>query len=129
MVGIEESIVAAGQRGARVEQDGLVPGKLLQLLHAERGQDLRGRQRSAADQLVDADGMVVKLAEQGQFLVGEGKFDRMSSTVSTRRRGHESGSDCRGWPGCPPGRARRRPRGSAPSRGARWRASRSAARP
>ena len=36
----------------------------LQLQDAERGQDLRGRQAGAGDQLIDADGMVVELAEQ-----------------------------------------------------------------
>ena len=48
----------------------------LQLQDAERGQDLRGSQAGAGDQLVDADGMVVELAEQGSLLVAEAKLGR-----------------------------------------------------
>ena len=48
----------------------------LQLRDAERGQDLRGSQACAGDQLVDADGMVVELAEQGSLLVAEAKLAR-----------------------------------------------------
>src|SRR5271157_4070123 len=48
----------------------------LQLQDAERGQDLRSSQAGAGDQLVDAGGMVVELAEQGSFLVAEAKLGR-----------------------------------------------------
>jgi|GEM_PF-2241544 len=48
----------------------------LQFQDAERGQDLRGSQAGAGDQLVDADGMVVELAEQGSLLVAEAKLGR-----------------------------------------------------
>ncbi len=48
----------------------------LQLQDAERGQDLRSSQAGAGDQLVDADGMVVELAEQGSLLVAEAKLGR-----------------------------------------------------
>ena len=50
----------------------------LQLQDAERGQDLSGSQAGAGDQLVDADGMVVEVAEQGAFLIGKGQFDRVA---------------------------------------------------
>jgi len=50
----------------------------LQLQDAERGQNLRGSQAGAGDQLVDADGMVVELAEQGSFLVAEAKLGRVA---------------------------------------------------
>src|SRR5208337_525205 len=48
----------------------------LQFQDAERGQDLRGSQAGAGDQLVDADGMVVELAGQGSLLVAEAKLGR-----------------------------------------------------
>jgi hypothetical protein len=61
--------------------DELVAGKPanqpLQFQDAERGQDLRSRQARASNQLIDADGMVVELAEQGAFLIREGKFGRV----------------------------------------------------
>ena len=88
-----------------------------------------------------ADGAVVELAQERALLVGEGELggvaDRRSrrarcgprgragralrgcrrpSRRAGRRRGSGGGSP--GWPGCRPGRGRRRPRGSAPSRGA-----------
>src|SRR5271166_1349064 len=47
-----------------------------QLQNAERGQDLRGSQAGAGDQLINADGMVVELAEQGSLLVAEAKLGR-----------------------------------------------------
>src|SRR5271157_3522661 len=62
--------------------DELVAGKPahqpLQLQDAERGQDLSGSQAGASDQLVDADGMVVELAEQGSLLVAEAKLGRVA---------------------------------------------------
>jgi len=54
----------------------------LQFQDAELGQDLRGSQAGAGDQLVDADGMVVELAEQGSLLVAEAKLGR-----GARRKG------------------------------------------
>ena len=58
--------------------DELVAGKPahqpLQLQDAERGHDLRGGEAGAGDQLIDADGMVVELAEQGALLVAEAKL-------------------------------------------------------
>ena len=69
----------ARQRQA-ASPDELVAGKPahqpLQLQDAERGQDLSGRQAGAGDQLVDADGMVVELAEQRSLLVAEAKLGR-----------------------------------------------------
>ena len=62
--------------------DELVAGKPanqpLQFQNAERGQDLRGSQAGASDQLVDADGMVVELAEQRSLLVAEAKLGRVA---------------------------------------------------
>ena len=133
--------------------DELVPGQPADqpphLQDAERGHDLRGGQAGADDQLVDADGAVVELAQERPLLVGEGQLggvaDRRSrrarcgprgpagraprgcrrpSRRAGRRRGSGGGSP--GWPGCRPGRGRRRPRGSAPSRGGPSRATRSA---
>ena len=50
----------------------------LQLQDAQRGEDLGGGQAGAGDQLVDAGGVVIELAEQGAFLIGEGKFGRVA---------------------------------------------------
>jgi hypothetical protein len=50
----------------------------LQLEDAECGQDLGGRQAGTGDQLVDAGGVVVELAEQGPFLVREGELGRVA---------------------------------------------------
>ena len=69
-------------RVTETSPDELVAGKPanqpLQLQDAERGQDLSGRQAGAGDQLVDADGMVVELAEQRSLLVAEAKLGRVA---------------------------------------------------
>ena len=67
---IVEQSHGSGKRQA-ASPDELVAGKPanqpLQLQDAERGQDLRGSQAGAGDQLINADGMVVELAEQEGF--------------------------------------------------------------
>jgi len=50
----------------------------LQFQDAERGQDLSGSQAGADDQVVNADGMVVELAEQGSLLVAEAQLGRVA---------------------------------------------------
>ena len=78
---IVEQSHGSGKRQAS-SPDELVAGKPanqpLQFQDAERGQDLKGSQAGAADQLVDADGMVVELAEQGSLLVAEAKLGRVA---------------------------------------------------
>src|SRR5271165_3251033 len=78
---IVEQSHGSGKRQAS-SPDELVAGKPanqpLQLQDAERGQDLSGRQAGAGDQLVDADGMVVELAEQRSLLVAEAQLGRVA---------------------------------------------------
>src|SRR5271166_1300354 len=95
---IVEQSHGSGKRQAS-SPDELVAGKPanqpLQLQDAERGQDLSGRQAGAADQLVDADGMVVALAEQGSLLVAEAKLGRGARRKGTT--GALAGADLAGY--------------------------------
>ena len=149
---------AGSSRGSRLPEEGsnpdeLVPGQAAdQPFHfqdAERGHDLRAVRPVRAIRSSTAVGLVVELAQERAFRVGEGQLGgvadrrlagsgadfagpggraprgcRRRSRPGGRRRG--SGDGSRGWTGCRPGRERRRPRGSARWRAARSRASRCA---
>ena len=125
------------------------PDQPFELEHAERGHDLAGGHAGAGDQVVDGGRMIVQVAQERSFQVGECQLGRMTdrwflgsrceplepadralrecrrpSRPGGHRRGSSDGSP--GWPCCRPGRVRRRPRDSVPWRATRSRATRCA---